>query len=179
MRKLTFICLLVTVIFTSCHKDTNKKQESYYFNFKADGVSKSFSASIIAHTDTVSGYVTLVILGANAPYNMYTSDSYLIFYIDNFPSHDNLGPGVYEDKSTSYNVSTTYQANNIQYEAGQGVYLDALNKNIPITHFKATITSFTKTGVQGTFSGDYYVNADTKNGAKVSITDGDFYVEMK
>jgi hypothetical protein len=47
-----------------------------------------------------------------------------------------------------------------------------------VNHLKLVITSLDSTAVKGTFSWDFYYNADL-SAAKKSITNGDFFVPWK
>jgi hypothetical protein len=178
MKKLTILGLLVAISFVSCQKEKDRQDSdnNYHFSFTVDGVKKSYTGYIAAHTDTVSGYVSLTILGAPA---VTSFDNYLGIYLDNVPNKGNITVGQYLDLGPNFNLITTYNLNGVEYESGQSVAEDAITDNITIAnHFKLNITSMDKTTIRGTFSGDYFKDGDAKNGTKLNITNGDFYVKF-
>jgi hypothetical protein len=180
MKKLIGFALLTVIILVSCAKEKGRQQgqqdNNYHFNFTVNGTKKSFTGYIAAHTDTTNGFVELMILGAPA---VTSYDNYLGLYLSNDPAKGNIGTGQYLDNSTNYTLLTTYEISAVPYEAGQSVAEDAVTDNVTIAnHFKLNITSMDKNTIRGTFSGDYFQDGSAKNGTKLSITDGDFYVKF-
>lgn len=178
MKKIAILALLVSICFVSCQKEHGQEEDSnFHVSFSVDGVSKSFTGYVLAHTDTTSGYVELTILGTPA---ITSFDNYMGVYLDNFPAKGSIGTGQYQDNGTTYSLLTTYVVNGAEYEAGQSVAADAVSENVTIANpFKLNITSMDKNIARGTFSGDYFKNGDPKNGEKISITKGEFYVKFQ
>jgi hypothetical protein len=175
MKKLSFIAIACLLLFGSCQKE-NGQDNNYHVSFTVDGVNKKYTGYVFAHLDTISGYVELSTGGADSPVSF---DNYIGFYINNSPGNSNITSGQYEDNSAGFTVLSTYAVNSVEYEAGQSVAEDAVFYNVTIpNHFKVIITSMDKKTMRGTFSGDYYKNGDVRNGPKVSITNGDFYLKF-
>lgn len=173
------ILFLVAITFVSCEKEKdNQRQQdnNYHFTFTVNGAKKSFTGYIAAHTDTTNGIVELIVLGAPS---VTSQDNYLGFYLSNDPGKGNIGTGQYLGTATNYTLLSTYALNAVEYESGQTMEMEAISNNVTIVnHFKVNITSMDKTTIRGTFSGDYFADGDVKNGAKLTITDGDFYVKF-
>lgn len=179
MKKLIGYLLIVTIVFASCAKEKGRQQDkdtNYHFTYKLNGVSKSYSGYIAAHLDTTNGIIELIVLGAP---NVTSQNDYLGFYLSNDDGKGSIATGQYLDTQTNYTLLSTYAYNGVEYEAGQTMVFEAASNNVTITnHFKVNITSMDKTAIRGTFGGDYYGNGDVENGAKLSITEGDFYVKF-
>ena len=174
MKKL--LAILIVISFYSCKKD-NSSNTNYHFSFTADGVNKTFNSFNWAHFDTTGGYIELTILGANGP---TSTDNYLGVYLNNDSGQQPIKAGQYFDTDNKTTLLSTYAVNNVESESGQSMAIEASNYNVPITnHFKLNITSMDKTTVKGTFSGDYYQDGDVRNGKKITITNGDFYVKFR
>jgi hypothetical protein len=179
MKKNPVIIFLLLIAFVSCEKEKSFKapDTNYHLSFTVDGVNKIYTGHVLAHTDTAAGYTTLTILGTNTPTSV---DDYLGIYLDNFPDKGIIKAGVYEDNSPSFTLLTTYANSAKEYEAGLSVAEDAVTDNVTIAnHFKINITAMDKITARGTFSGDYFEDGDAKNGTKLNITNGDFYVKFQ
>jgi len=179
MKKLIGLALIVTTLLVSCEKEKdNQRQQddNFHFTYKANGTQKAYTGYIGAHLDTTNGFVELTVLGAPAATSF---DNYLGFYLSNDDGKGSIGTGQFLDTQTNYTLLSTYAVSAVEYEAGQSVAMDAVTDNVTITnHFKVNITSMDKTTIRGTFSGDYFVDGSAKNGAKLTITDGDFYLKF-
>jgi hypothetical protein len=175
MKKIFLIPAFFLLLLISCKKDG--QDQNYYVRFSADGVSKSFTGYVFAHEEVISGYTTLAVNGATSPTSF---DDYMGFYIDNFPTAAAILPGIYLDNSPDYTLLSTYNINGLEYEAGETVAENAINDGITIAnHFTVNITEKTSTTIRGTFSGDFYFEADVQNGDKITITNGEFYAKFQ
>jgi len=175
MKKVFVIVSCILVLFTSCKKE---KSDNYHVSFSVNGVTKTYTGYVAAHTENVSGDIELIILGANT---MTSFDDNIGIYINNYPGGGNIPAGEYRDNSTSFTVLSTYEniADGNSYESGQTVAENAIADNVTIAnHFKVNITSMDSKTAKGTFSGDYYVDGDVHN-QKITITNGDFYVKFQ
>ena len=174
MKKILLFLSLAAIAFSSCHKD--KKDDNYYFSFKADGQDVSFTGYIVAARGTDSIYKTLTILGATSATG--TGD-YLGIYLANSPGLQEFTTGSYHDVDNQNLLLTTYGRNSLEYEAGETLAEEAAANSIPLAHnFTLTITALTNKVVEGTFSGDYYIDADPVNGDMVSISEGKFRLRL-
>jgi len=175
MKRYSVIAVLTFILFGACNKE--KGDENYHVSFKVDGVSKTYTANVLAHADTTGSYMSLTILGADSPTSF---DNYMSIYLDNSPGNGNINAGQYQDNSANFSLVTTYNKNGIEYKAGQSVAEDGVYYNVIIAHhFKVTITSIDKTTIRGTFSGDYYRDGDVQSTTKLNVTDGDFFVKFQ
>jgi len=175
MKKLSVITILFLLIFESCKKDDS--EGNYHVSFTVDGVNKTYTGHVLAHTDTTAGYTTLTILGATSSFSF---DDYLGIYLDNYPGGVNITPGQYEDNFTNFTLLTTYTNNSMEYEAGQTMADNAVAYNVTIAHhFKLNIISMDNNTIKGTFSGDYFQDGDVQSGTRLNITNGDFYVKFQ
>jgi hypothetical protein len=178
MKKIAASALLFIILFVSCQKEKNRQNTdtNYHVSFTVDGSKKTFTGYAVAHTDTISGYVSLTILGAPGENSF---DNYMGVYLDNFPAKGNITSGQYLDNGTNFTLLTTYVVNGVEYESGVSVAEDAVTENVTIAnHFKLNITSMDKNTARGTFSGDYFSDGDPKDGTKLTITNGEFYVKF-
>ena len=175
MKKFSVVVLLLFIFLSSCKKDNSG--EDYHVSFTVNGVNKTYKGYAVAHADTISGNITLTILGGNSATSF---DDYIGIYIDNSPTGADINAGQYEDNSSGFTLLTTYSNSGIDYEAGQSVAEDAVFYNVTIpNHFKVNISSMDGKTAKGTFSGDYYEDGDVQTGTKLSITNGDFYVKFQ
>ena len=175
MKRFSVIPVLLLILLGACKKE--KGDDNYHISFKVDGVNKTFTAHVLAHTDTTGAYIALTILGADSPTSF---DNYMGIYLDNSPGNGNINAGQYLDNSANFSLITTFAKNGIEYKAGQSVAEDAVANSIIITnHFKVTITSMSNNTIRGTFSGDYYKDGNVQGALKLNITDGDFYVKFQ
>lgn len=175
MKKLSVIAIVFLLIFESCKKEDS--EGNYHVSFTVDGVNKTYTGYVLAHTDTSAGYTTLTILGANSATSF---DNNLGIYLDNYPGGMNITPGQYEDNFTDFTLLTTYTNNGVSYEAGQTMADNAVAYNVTIpNHFKLNIISMDNNTIKGTFSGDYFQDGDVQSGTRLNITNGDFYVKFQ
>lgn len=175
MKKISIAILAFFIVLSSCKKD--KGDEKYHVSFMVNGVTKTYTGYAVVHTETIGGNTTLTILGANSATSY---DDYMGIYIDNSPTGDNITAGQYEDNSAGFVLLTTYSNTGIDYEAGLSVAEDAVFYNVPIAnHFKVNISSMDGNTAKGTFSGDYYADGNVQSGTKLTVTNGEFYVQVK
>src|SRR5258706_6787626 len=176
MKIISVGALVLPVVFGSCSKE-HGSDENYHVSFAVDGVSKTYTAHVLAHRDTTAGYFSITILATNSATSF---DNYMGIYLDNSPGHGNFIAGQYADNSTTFTVLTNYTNNSIEYDAGQSVADDAATYNVTIAHhLKVVITSIDKNTVRGTFSGDHYKDGDVRGTTKLNITNGDFYANVQ
>ncbi|MBD0331776.1 MAG: hypothetical protein ICV66_03905 [Chitinophagaceae bacterium] len=175
MKKIFIIAFLTLIVFVSCNKE--EAEGKFHVSFSVNGVNKTFTGHVFAHTETSGDYTVLTVNGSNTSTSF---DNYLGFYLDNFPGRGNITTGQYEDISNNYTLLSTYAVDGVEYEAGQSVAEDAESYNINLAnHFKVNITSMDANTIRGTFSGDYYEDGDVQNGIKLNITNGEFYAEFQ
>ena len=175
MKKLTIFFILAIALFISCQKN-KPNDDNYYLKFKIDGVDKNYSGYAVFNRDTIAGYITLTIIGANSATSY---DDYMGIYLDNSPAGGTIGTGQYDDVSSTYTLLTTHAKNGVDFEAGQSVAEDAAFYNVSLAnHFKVNISSMDGQTARGTFGGDYYADGDVQAGTKLSITNGEFFVKF-
>jgi hypothetical protein len=175
MKKFSIFPALLLLLLVSCKKDG--QDDNYYVRFSADGISKNYTGYVFAHEEIISGYTTLAVNGATTPTSF---DDYMGFYIDNFPTAAPFTPGIYLDNSPDYSLLSTYEVNGISYESGETVAEEAITNGVTLTnHFRLNITERTATTIRGTFSGDYYVEANVQSGNKITVTNGEFYAKFQ
>jgi hypothetical protein len=176
MQRLTATALLILFSFLSCKKGNDKEDTNFHLSFKVDGASKIYNGNLLAYTILDGEYTTLAICGT--PPNT-SFDVNLGLYISNFPSKGNIASGQYSDTDTNFYILSKYEVNSVAHAAGHSVVWDANADNVTIAnHLKINITSMDKNTIRGTFSGDYFLGY-AKNGKKISITDGDFYIKLE
>lgn len=174
MKKITLATLCFLLLFVSCKK--NNSDDNYHVSFTVNGVGKTYTGHVLAHTEVNSGFTTLIILGANSATSFNDN---MGIYIDNYPGGATISAGAFQDNATNYTLLSTYTNNAIDYEAGQSVAEDGVLYNVPIaSHFKVNITSMDSHTARGTFSGEYYKDGDVHT-TPLSITNGDFYVKFQ
>ena len=173
MKNLSFVGIVILLCFTSCKKN-NSSGATYSVSFAVNGVHKTFTGYVGAKFGALTGYITLTVLGADSS---TSANNNFGFYLDNYTGGSPIVTGQYQDTATAFTLLTNYTVNGVSYEAGQTVAASAATNNVPITnHFKLNITSMSNTAIGGTFSGDFYQGGDVQAGAKVTITNGSFYV---
>lgn len=173
MKTLTIIGAAVLLFFTACKKN-GSSGSTYSVSFTFNGVNKTFTGYVGAKFGTLTGYITLTVLGSDSSTSVNNNFG---FYLDNYTGGSPIVAGQYQDTDTTYTLLTNYTSNGVTYDAGQTVAAAAVTNNVPITnHFKVNITSLTNTTIRGNFSGDYYQAGNVQAGAKVTITNGSFYV---
>jgi hypothetical protein len=179
MRKLPALFLLALVTLVSCQKETSGRPTSddFYVSFFANGVKKTYTTFAAAHRDSENGHATLKIVGNSS---LTTFTDVMGFYIGNYQGSADIAAGEYEDISPNFLLLSTYENGGKTYEAGETLALEAISSGATIAnHLKLKITSINNETARGTFSGDYYTDADAKNGTKLSITGGEFYVKIQ
>jgi hypothetical protein len=175
MKRTLFPFIILALFLVSCSKE--KSGNTYYFNFKANGQTVKFTGYIAAGWGVDNGFKTLTILGAP---NASASNDYLGLYLANYPGNNEITTGMYRDTAHQYLFLSTYAQDGIDYESGQTLADEAETNSITLANpLKLTISSLTSNSVQGTFEGDYYVDADPVNGQKVTITEGKFNVKIQ
>lgn len=175
MKKICLVLLLPIIFVLSCSKNND---DNYHFSFVVNGVAKSYTGYTAAHLEDLGGGdFELMILGATSATSY---DDYLGIYINNSPGGGTITAGQYNDNMPNRVVLSTYENGTLAYEAGHTVAEQAVVHNVTIAnHFTVNITELNTSGAaRGTFSGDYYVDGDPR-GAKVSITNGQFYVKFQ
>lgn len=174
MRKLPILFFLLITACLSCSKED--PNADYHLTCTIDGVNKKFNISAMAFQSTVTGYQGIALGGAET--SSSTSATFG-FEIANYPSDKPIIAGTYTDGQTDFEILSTYLTEaNESFEAGTTLYQDAISSGATITnHLKVAITSIGNGSIKGTFSGDFYLEAES-NGAKKVITNGDFYLPL-
>jgi hypothetical protein len=177
---LTLLLFSTATFLFSCSKD-NDNNDNYHISFKVDGVLKEFNAFNFAQFDDFSGPNTALTI-SGVPKLDGSEGS---FAIDIFPPTSGTPAAVtahtYADTDTDYDITVLYFAGAAgpDYQAGTFVKRNADVESVTIAnHLSITISELTSKIVRGHFSGDFYLDGDPTQ-QKVSITEGDFYVEFK
>lgn len=173
MKKLTLIAAAFALLAVSCKKSGSPSNSSYYIKATMDGTAKTFNTNCFATIDSLSGSVTLTMVGSvKAPPDLESID----LTINNTPSGKAIVAGSYNEISTTdYLIVGVYNPDSTTVVFGTGI------NPAPANPFQLTITSINKTSVQGTFSGDfYYVNTTTGafGPAKKTFTNGQFNLKI-
>lgn len=177
MKKIYLFALALIVLFTGCQKESGNSAGEYYVSFSVNGTAKKYTGYTFGHTEIVGTDAELQVVGTTST---TTFDNYMGIYLNNYPGSGTFTTGEYTDASTSFTLLATYESGGKSYEAGQSVAEDAAANSITIAnHFKTTITQINDKTIRGTFSGDFYENGDVQTGAKISITNGEFYVKFQ
>ncbi len=120
MKTLSLITIFISVLFFSCTKSTEETQDTdYYLRFEKNGTMVNYTGHVMAHRDTVNGFVELQINGAHSIASIPTE--YLGIYLNNFPGNANISTGQYQDNSTNHTLLTTHLFGNTSFEAGQSL----------------------------------------------------------
>jgi len=175
LKKIVLFCTLSLSLFASCKKHNSSSSSNYHFTATVDGQSQNFNTSPpFAVKVSNAGVSIIAIEGVGG-----TLASPQIIAV----SWTNLSPGIYltagnySDTSSVYSLGGNYNPLvSTSYVSGNAV--TNVSGLSGVTHLKMTITSIDSTAVKGTFSGDFYLNADLSS-SKKSITNGDFYVPWK
>ena len=166
------VCLL------ACKKNNSNSSGNYHFTATIDGKAQTFNVSPMAVRITNGGYSIISIEGFTAA---SSTTQILALSWDNVPAvSSTFTTGNYSDTASTYGLSANYNpTTNESYIAG-GEVIAYPTGTLPtgVNHLKITISSLDSTAVKGTFSGDFFYNADP-TAAKKTITNGDFYVPWK
>ncbi len=175
MKKINLLLLLFVASLLSCKKNT---EEKYHLSFSVDGTNKVYTGYINAHTSIGGGFTTLTIFGADSTNVL---EDFFVIYLSNMPGGSPVSSREYSDTSPDFRLTASYSLKNSGiYDAGKTVAEDAAANSITIiNHFKVTITSTNSETVRGTFSGDFYKGGNVQTGAKITITNGDFYAKYQ
>ncbi len=171
MKKILYLPLIL-LCFISCSKNSDNE---YYVSFSANGVNKKYTGHTFFHIEVSGTDKELQMVGATSAMSF---DDYLGIYINNYPGSGNITTGEYTDLSTSFTVLATYENGGVAYEAGETLAQDAASAGVTINHFKVNITQINDETIRGTFSGDFYDEADVTK-SKVTITNGEFFVKYQ
>ena len=169
------LSLLVALTFFSCKKDNT--ETTYGIKCNINGVPKTFNIQMHGEKGEDNGFKYVTFQGLNNS----SSEEYFAGIISNLPSYKEITTGTYMDGSNDFELLFTYALSfsGQEYEAGRTLYQEAQYRGVPISNpFKFTITSLTNEVVKGTFSGDFYFEADP-NAEKKSITNGEFAVKLQ
>jgi hypothetical protein len=169
------LSLLIALTFFSCKKDST--ETTYGIKCNINGVPKTFNIMMNAHREEDNGYKSVSIGGMNNG----SSEEYITGIIINMPSQKAIDAGTYTDASKEYELLFTYSLgfSGPDYEAGRTLYEEAQYRGVTISNpLKVTITSLTNEVVKGTFSGDFYFEADP-GAEKKSITNGEFALKFQ
>jgi hypothetical protein len=177
MKKIVVSALILFSLLCACKKNN----DSYYIRCTINGVARTFNVNTYAHheTDPVSQRKGIG-MGGHA-----TSDlegDWFGFWVDNIPSGNAIIAGTYTGTMTDFGLLGTFtdDAAGFDWYGGSSVEEDAVTYGVTISnHFTLTIQSIDGKAIRGTFSGDFYADGDVQNGAKKSITNGEFYLKFK
>lgn len=175
MKRIAYLCLALGLLLSACKKDS----ANYYLRCHIDGVARTFNVACFAATDVDPGSGARVLLTTG----FATSDTekdWIGFWIDNSGSLNDIVAGTYTGTGTDFTLLGTHtDANGHDFEAGTSAEENAVNYSTPIAnHFTVTIQSIDDKTIKGTFSGDFYRDADPRE-AKKSVTNGEFYLKFQ
>jgi hypothetical protein len=180
VKKIVLFSVLFVCVIASCKKSNSSSSGSstpgYHFTATIDGKAQPFNVNPWAISNTIRG-ITFVSIQGFTDSSVSLGQILALGWINSNVGTAYFTTGSYLDTATSYILpGDSYicgsQAGGFGLLAGPGV--DVNNRN----HLKITITSLDSTAVKGTFSGDFFFNADV-TGEKKSITNGDFFVPWK
>ena len=168
LKKFSFFFVLSLCVFASCKKSGSSSSD-YHMTATVDGQSQSFNLSPLAVKVTNGGLSIIALEGyaGNQSNQQIMAMSWTSYSVGQI-----LVAGNYSDTSSKYALGGNYNPSiSVSYVGGNNIMTGG-------THLKMTITSIDSTAVRGTFSGDFYLNADPSS-PKKTITNGDFYVPWK
>src|SRR6476620_8402962 len=151
------LSLLIALTFFSCKKDST--ETTYGIKCNINGVPKTFNIMMNARREEDNGYTSVIFQGLNNG----SSEEYFAGAIINIPSQKEITAGTYIDASNDFELLFTYALSfsGFEYEAGSTLYEEAQYRGVTISNpLKVTITSITNEVIKGTFSGDFYFEAD-------------------
>jgi hypothetical protein len=169
------LSLLIALTFFSCKKDNT--DTTYGIKCNINGVPKTFNIQMRAQRELDNGYKSVSFIGLNNS----SSEEYLGGMVLNIPSQKEITAGTYTDASSEFEVLFTYSLSysGPDYEAGSSLYEYAQYRGVTVSNpLKLTITSISNDVIKGTFSGDFYIDANPDN-EKKSITNGEFAVKFQ
>ncbi|ULQ57007.1 hypothetical protein KJS94_02200 [Flavihumibacter rivuli] len=176
MRNIFICSLLALFLFSSCSKDND--EPSYFLTCKIDGVEKSFNVGAYASYVKVEN---IELWGMGGFENRNDDSPTMGLYLSNQPSEKPLGStGTFNSTNTDWEVLSTYMAKEMteEYSAGSSVNADAEFYGVTIQDpLVLTITSNDGKTLEGTFSGDHYLDSDPK-ATRRKITEGKFRLKI-
>jgi len=174
MKKILILSLALGSLFSACKKSSSGSAAA--LSATINGTGKNFVQNPLAAKTVLSGVTSISIVGA---VNATTGESVNIT-INNFPSQDSLVPGTYSDTSSRFDLNIDYIANvtSGDFYTG-GTVVDGYISGVTglANHFKLVISSIGKTSIQGTFSGNIYLNGDP-TATPWPVTGGSFNLKM-
>jgi len=163
----------LAVLASACKKSGSSSSSAYYIKGNMNDTAMTFNVDAAAHLTTMSGFITLAIIGSvSNPQNLQS----ISLNINNTPSNKPVIAGTYTESSSDFVVGAVYNPG-----SSSVVYGAPVNPN-PTNPLTITITSIDNNTVKGTFSGDlYYTNTTTGSfgPTKKTFTNGEFYVKVQ
>ena len=176
MKSILKILLVVIVVLSGCTKRPYEKQESFYVSCTIDGIPRTYVfVGAGDRTDPGNGIISLY-----AVLDTATDDDFIGVSVNSVNLAKAVTAGNYTDTTTGFQAYSVFGtlSSQINYNAGSNIVEIAAPAGIDISnHLKVAITELTETTIRGTFSGDFYEEADP-SGAIKKVTDGSFYVRM-
>jgi hypothetical protein len=176
MKRLFFLATLLASFSLSCNKSHNSGS-AYYIKANIDGAAKNFSGGVFAtRTSDNTGYSVNI----NGLFSSSSGEGMDVLVSSNNPSQI-VGAGTYNDSSSVYTILLVYapSATGAGYTGGTPVTDSARAHGISIAnHLQVVITSITSSEVQGTFSGDIFLNGDA-TADKKTVMNGSFYAKFQ
>ncbi len=183
VKKIILFSALFVCVFASCKKNNSGSSSSnYHFTATIDGKAQTFNVSPFIFRVTNSGVSIITIEGFTGT-TAANGQVLALSWTNSGGSGvgaNNFTTGTYSDTAGKYSLMGVYNPTLNESFVG-GTQSTGYASNIGVTglnHLKLVITSLDSAAVKGTFSGDFYFNADL-SGAKKSITNGDFFVPWK
>ena len=179
VKKILLFSTLFVCVFASCKKNNSGSSSNYHFTATIDGKAETFNVSPFIFKVTNSGISQIAIEGFTAT-TASSGEVLAISWANTGLGAASFTTGTYSDTASNYSITGVYNPSVSQSFVG-GYQSTGYGSSIGVTglnHLKLVITSLDSTAVKGTFSGDFYYNADL-SGAKKSITNGDFFVPWK
>jgi hypothetical protein len=193
MKNISIPFLVMSLLFLSCQKNNSLSQKtnlspatvstqasqtpSYFMSCQVDGITKNFNIKPVAIKTTTSWNFTILEIRGSS--SSPAGETFSIA-IDNTKSAKSIGSGFYGDNSTAYSLEAAYLSESAgNFHAGPSGTAQTQNSSILENGvgFHTIITSFSSGEIRGAFSGDIYKDNDPNN-AKISITNGAFYVRL-
>ncbi|HLZ88790.1 MAG TPA: hypothetical protein VKQ52_16160 [Puia sp.] len=173
MKKLLVAAISLALLALACKK-SGSSSSSYYFTASMNDTAKTFNVNAMAMMDTLSGIVSLSLIG-----NVSSAANFegMNLTINNSPSNKPIVAGTYTENSTDFAVAGVYNPGSTTIVYGAGEFPSPPN---PLT---IVITSIDKSSVKGTFSGDFYYTNTAVVGpvgpGKKTFTKGQFYLKIQ
>lgn len=177
MNRFLFLPVLFSIMFFSCSKSSDSSNPQYYFNATVNGQKVAFNTNAFAQWEINGDFAALMAGG----YENNSQDSRTAgFVIINLPSKKQITAGAYNDSGDEFEVIGSYNipAQEKDYQSGTTLSAEAerMGMNLP-NKFELIITSVSDNIIQGSFSGDFYLEADPM-AEKVTITNGSFRLKV-